>query len=132
MLQSVPGTVSVQVTICKRWVRTSVKVITSLPTPGGLNLRLRTPQPGAREPPRAQSHGVSYIHPLAAPVGTRPKEVARDLSVLKTFSGFVLRTSHTTTTPSWEATANLDPSAENAVENDAGVAQTCERPPDAS
>ena len=103
--------------------------MTSLPTPGGLNLTLRTPQPGARPPPRAQSHVVSYIHPLAAPVGIRPGVDERDLSVLKTFSGFVLRTSHTTTTPSCEPTANFDPSAEKAVEKDAGIEDTCGKPP---
>ncbi len=38
-----------------------------------------------------------------------------------TLSGFVLLTSHTTTTPSCDATANFDPLDENAVENDAGT-----------
>ena len=92
-------------------------------------MTLRTPQPGARPPPRAQSHVVSYIHPLAAPVGIRPGVDERDLSVLKTFNGLVLRTSQTTTTPSWDATANFDPSAENEVEKDAGIDDTCEKPP---
>ena len=52
--------------------RTSVKVKTSRPTPGGLNLTLRTPQPGACPRPEAQSHGtsLSLSHPLAAPVCT--------------------------------------------------------------
>jgi hypothetical protein len=41
------------------------------------------------------------------------------LSVWKIFSGFVLRTSHTTSTPSCDATAYFEPSEEKAVENDA-------------
>ena len=110
-----------------------MNVITSRPTPGGLNLTLRTPQPGARAPGRAQSHGDSYIHPLPAPVGMRPGTTgpgtpARARSVLNTRSGFVLRTSQTTTTPSCDATANFDPSAENALEKDAGMDDTCDRP----
>ena len=114
--------------------RTSVNVITSLPTPDGLNLTLRTPQPGARAPLRDQSHGKSHspIAPAGTPRPAAAATVARVLSVWKTLSGFVLRTSQTTTTPSWDATANLEPSAENAVEKDAGMDETCERPPLAS
>jgi hypothetical protein len=39
--------------------------------------------------------------------------------VWTTFNGLELLISQTATTPSWEATANLRPSPENAVENDA-------------
>lgn len=49
-----------------------------------------------------------------------PKPVV--LSVWNTFIGLVLRTSHTATTPSWDAMANLAPSAEKAVEKDAASA----------
>lgn len=86
---------------------TSVNVKTSRPTPLGLNFTLRTPHPGAFPDPRPQSHGDSYSHPLAPPDGwPRPLladddgEDVLDLSVCTTFRGFVLLTSHTTTTPS--------------------------------
>ena len=98
---------------------TSVYVSTSLPTPGGLNLTLLTPQPGALPEPLVQSHGWSYRYPDASPVAIRSRP--RLLFVCNTLSGFVLRTSHTTTAPSCDPTANFEQSAENAVENDAGT-----------
>ena len=99
-----------------------MNVSTSLPTPLGLNLTLLTPQPGAFAVALPQSHGDSYSQALAAPVCTLPGVVpARLLSVWMIFRGFVLRTSHTTTTPSWDATANFDPLAEKEDEKDAGT-----------
>jgi hypothetical protein len=83
-------------------------------------LTLLTPQPGALEDPRDQSHGSSLNHPLADPFITLslPSD-PRVLSVLNILSGFELLTSYTTTEPSCEATANLLPSLEKAVEKDA-------------
>jgi hypothetical protein len=80
--------------------RTSVNVMISLPSqPVGENLMLLIPQPGALDPPLLQSHrSSSYNHPLASPVDRLSLPLL--LSVPKTFSGFELRTSHTTATPS--------------------------------
>lgn len=111
--------ISINRELTRTRVSTSVYVNTSLPTPGGLNLTLLTPQPGALPVPLVQSHGWSNRYPDASPVAIRSRP--RLLFVCSTFSGFVLRTSHTTTAPSCDPTANLDPSVENAVENDAGT-----------
>lgn len=99
-----------------------MKVMTSRPTPRGLNLTLLTPHPGALLLLRAPHSNVeSYSHPLDPPVAIGGGFDVLSLSVWMTFNGFVLRTSHTTTTPSCDATANFEPFAENAVENDAGT-----------
>ena len=80
---------------------------------------LRIPHPGARDPPLLQSQrSSSYIKPLASPVALL--SLPRVRSVSKTLSGFELRTSQTTATPSWLATANFIPFAEYDVENEAG------------
>lgn len=104
---------------------TSVNVMTSLPESSEPNLTLLTPHPGARYAPLDQFHGSSDNHPLATPeslvVGPLPPPGNRVLSVWKTFSGFELRTSHMTTAPSWDATANFVPFDEKAVEKDAAM-----------
>jgi hypothetical protein len=104
--------------------------MTSFPPIPELNLTFLTPQPGALCPGIVQSHESSYNHPLAAPVGRfpllaippAPPGGARLRSVVNTFIGLRERTSHTATIPSWDATANLEPDGENAVQNDAGSA----------
>lgn len=96
--------------------RTSVNVIISL-SPEPPNLTFRTLHPGARKLLPDHSNISSESHPLASPFPSRLD--GRDLSVSKTFNGFVLRTSQTATRPSCEATANLEPSPEKAVEKDA-------------
>lgn len=95
-----------------------MNVISSFPAPPPPNLTFRTLHPGALQPPPLQSKMSSAIHPEAAPFPP-PAPEPLFLSVWNTLSGFVLRTSHTTRTPSCDATANFRPSAENAVENDA-------------
>jgi hypothetical protein len=92
-----------------------------------LNLTFLTPQPGALCPGIVQSHESSYNHPLALPVALLPfldipPGGARLRSVVNTFIGLPERTSHTATIPSWDATANLEPDGENAVQNEAGSA----------
>lgn len=100
---------------------TSVNAITSLPNLAPsplLNFTFRTHQPGAFVP-RVHSHGSSDSHPLAPPFPTAAEPsnpLPRVLLVWNTFIGFVLLTSHTATTPSWLATANLLPSPLKAVE----------------
>ena|SRR6267142_1660989 len=102
--------------------------MTSFPPIPELNLTFLTPQPGALCPGIVQSHESSYSHPLAVPVALDPLLAilppggARLRSVVKTFIGLRERTSHTATIPSWDATANLEPDGENAVQNDAGSA----------
>src|SRR6266581_709067 len=104
--------------------------MTSFPPIPELNLTFLTPQPGALCPGIVQSHESSYNHPLAAPVARfpllaippAPPGGARLRSVVNTFIGLRERTSHTATIPSWDATANLEPDGENAVQNDAGSA----------
>ena len=103
----------------------SVNAITSFPSLAPsplLNLTLRTHQPGALVP-LVHSQGSSESHPEADPLPmvalSIPPPRPRILSVWKTFITFVLLTSQTATTPSWLATANLLPSPEKAVENDA-------------
>lgn len=102
---------------------TSVKVNTSWPTPLGLNLILRTPHPGAFADPLVQSHWFSKDQAEIPPGPARadPVPEPRVLSVWMTFKGLVLLTSQITTTPSWDATANLEPFAEKAVEKEAGT-----------
>jgi hypothetical protein len=91
-----------------------------------LNLTFLTPQPGALCPGMVQSHESSYNHPLALPVALLlldiPPGGARLRSVVNTFIGLRERTSHTATIPSWDATANLEPDGEKAVQNEAGSA----------
>jgi|ERR1700722_960888 len=98
--------------------------MTSLPeypcSPPLPNLTLRTPHPGAFDPPRDQSHNSSVSHPVAPPLPPVFPLHVRVLSVWNALRGFELRTSQTTTAPSCDATANLLPLAENAVENEAG------------
>jgi len=104
--------------------------MTSFPSIPVLNLTFLTPQPGALCPGIVQSHESSYSHPLAVPVALfpllaippAPPGGARLRSVVNTFIGLRERTSHTATIPSWDATANLDPDGENAVQNEAGSA----------
>jgi hypothetical protein len=75
-----------------------------------------------------QSHVSSYSQPLAVPVALLPllpipptaPGGGRLRSVVKTFIGFRERTSHTATMPSWDATANLEPEGEDAVQNEVG------------
>jgi len=97
---------------------TSVKVIIFFPHPFPPNLTFLTHQPGALELPLVHSYGSSESQPLEYPVPVTPQLLLAEgylvLSVWKTFRGFVLRTSHTATTPSWEATAYFVPSGENA------------------
>jgi len=105
----------------RKEIQTSVNVIISRPPcPAGLNLTFRTPHPGALLSGLVQSQLSSYNQPLALSI--LRVEGGRVLSVWYTFIGFQLRTSQTATMPSCEATANFDPQAENAVENDAGTA----------
>ena len=96
--------------------RTSVNVMISL-SPEPPNLTFRTLHPGARILFPDNSNISSDSHPLASPFPSGLD--GRDLSVSKTFNGFVLRTSQTATRPSCEATANFEPSSEKAVEKDA-------------
>lgn len=100
-------------------IDTSVNIINSFPDSAEPNLTFLTPQPGARQDPLVQSNGSSDNQPPAAPFPICLSADIRVLSVWKTFNGFVLRTSHTTTEPSCDATANLVPLSENAVENEA-------------
>ena len=95
---------------------TSVKVIISFPDPAGLNLTPLKPHAG---------HGGPVLPPAAQSNGSSPSAIClsslkllRVLSLSKIFRGRELLTSHTATTPSWLATANLVPSLEKAVEND--------------
>ena len=101
--------------------------MSSFPSIPELNLTFRTPQPGALFAGIVQSHGSSYSHPLAVPMGLLPflpipPGGRRLRSVVNTFIGLRERTSQTATMPSCEATANLEPDGENAVQKDAGSA----------
>jgi hypothetical protein len=104
--------------------------MTSFPSIPVLNLTFLTPQPGALCPGIVQSHESSYSHPLAVPaallpllaIPPAPPGGARLRSVVNTFIGLRERTSHTATMPSWDATANLDPDGEKAVQKEAGSA----------
>ena len=112
------------------WRRTSVNVMISFPPIPELNLTFRTAQPGALCAGIVQSQVSSYSHPLAVPIGLLPLLLIppappggrRLWSVVNTFIGLRERTSHTATMPSCEATANLEPDGENAVQKDAGSA----------
>lgn len=104
--------------------------MSSFPSIPELNLTFRTPQPGALCAGMVQSHVSSYSHPLAVPIGLLPFLLIppappggrRLRSVVNTFIGLRERTSHTATMPSCDATANLEPDGENAVQKDAGSA----------
>lgn len=101
--------------------------MSSFPSIPELNLTFRTPQPGARCAGIVQSHVSSYSHPLAVPIDLLPflpvPPAGRRLrSVVNTFIGLRERTSHTATIPSCDATANLEPSGEKAVQKEAGRA----------
>jgi hypothetical protein len=98
---------------------TSVKTMTSFPDPGGLNFTLLKPHPGARTLNLGRSH-----ESLGGQVVQLPLADTRVLSLSNTFKGLELLTSQTTTKPSWLATANLVPSFEKEVENEAARADS--------